>query len=247
MQIKQVDINCDLGEGMSNDKDIFPFISSCNIACGGHFGNDFSMQQSINLAKANNVKIGAHPSYPDKENFGRESISISNKDLQFSITKQLSSFVRVLKNEKEKLHHIKPHGALYNDIAKDYRLANVFLKSIQNYKSSSYLYVPYASIISKLAIEQGYKIKHEVFIDRAYNTDYSLVSRKLPKAILESEEEVFKQVLSIAKKNKIVTVSGLELTLETDTFCLHGDNANALKILEYLSKELPKHNIMIQR
>lgn len=247
MEVISLDLNCDVGEGTPGESALFPYISSCNIACGGHYGDTVSMQEAIVLAKVNAVKIGVHPSYPDKVNFGRKSISISDSDLLTSIVDQIANFESILAKESAKLHHIKPHGALYNDLAKNRHLAEVFLKSIRKYKTTSYLYVPYASVISKLAIDQGFKIKLEAFIDRNYNTDYGLVSRKMANAIKDSKDEILKHILRIVKKNMIITVMGSELKVRADTFCLHGDNPNALEILKYLSNELPKHNITIQR
>mgnify|MGYP001628281198 CR=1 FL=1 len=122
MQYK-VDINCDVGEGVGNEADIFPYISSCNIACGGHAGDTETMYRVVSLAKQHRLKVGAHPSYPDKTNFGREVMDISNKDLVQSIQKQLSDFDAVLQQEEVTLHHIKAHGALYNQTAKDKELA----------------------------------------------------------------------------------------------------------------------------
>lgn len=247
MRPLKIDLNCDVGEGTLWESDFFPYISSCNIACGGHYGDNRTMKSTIALAKKNNVKIGAHPSYPDRENFGRISISISDENFSQSMISQMDNFEAIMAKEQARLHHIKPHGALYNDIAKDEYLARVFLKSIYKYKTTTYLYVPYASVISKLAIDQGFKIKYEVFIDRNYNSDYSLVSRKMPNAIKDSKVEILKHILRIMNKRTIKTVMGSELSVRADTFCLHGDNPNAMEVLKYLSRELPKHNITIQK
>ena len=136
---------------------------------------------------------------------------------------------------------------MYNNVAKDFRLAEVFLHSIEKYKNEAYLYVPYASVISKLAVDQGFNIKNEVFADRNYNDDYSLVSRKLPNAVISSKEKVVAHVLKMVNENKIIVESGTELPVIAETLCLHGDNPNALEIIKYLNIELPKHNITIQK
>lgn len=155
MEHKFVNINCDMGEGIGDDAGLMPFISSCSIACGGHAGNTNSMRKTVVLAKGYNVKVGAHPSYPDRENFGRISMAIPDNDLIETIQEQIESLVSVLKREKMELHHIKPHGALYNDIAKDGHLASVFLKALNKYGSRTCLYVPYASLIAEKALKIG--------------------------------------------------------------------------------------------
>jgi len=128
----KIDINCDVGEGVGNEADIFPFISSCNIACGGHAGDQETMLKVAYLAKKHNLKVGSHPSYPDKANFGREVMDISDQNLIQSIRKQLADFDEVLKQEQISLHHIKAHGALYNQTAKDEELAKAYLDAIDD-------------------------------------------------------------------------------------------------------------------
>ncbi len=241
----KIDINCDVGEGVGNEAALLPLISSCNIACGGHAGTVESMTNVALLAKENNVKIGAHPSYPDKANFGRQSMNIELLALKESLRDQLKVFSSILYENRLKLNHIKPHGALYNDLATNDDLAVFFLETIKAYKKEVFLYVPYASQIASKAIEQNFKIKYEAFGDRKYNSDLTLVSRKLPRAVIKSPEEVLQQLLSIIQKNEVEPLGGPVVSLSADTFCIHGDTSNALQILAYLSKELPNHNIEI--
>ena len=243
----EIDINCDVGEGVGNESLILPLISSCNIACGGHAGNSASMRKVIKLALKHNVKIGAHPSYPDQENFGRLSIEISSKDLIKSIREQLKNFAILCNSEKAILHHIKPHGALYNDIAKDKKLARVFLTAILPYKSYIKLYVPFNSVIAEEAKKQGFSILKEVFLDRNYHQDLSLVSRKEPNAILEKPEEVLQHVTQMVKNKQVKTIDNKLISIAADTYCIHGDTSSAYKILTYLHIELPKLNIAIKK
>ncbi|MFS4491697.1 5-oxoprolinase subunit PxpA [Maribacter sp. 2308TA10-17] len=247
MKAYTIDINCDVGEGIGNEAELLPMISSCNIACGGHAGDVNTMTKVVRLAKENQVKVGAHPSYPDPENFGRISMDISSDVLITSIQNQMESFTSILKKEKVKMHHIKPHGALYNDIAKDASLAKIFLKSILNFKDIIFLYVPFNSVIENEALKQNFKIKNEAFGDRNYNEDLSLVSRKLPNAVLEKPEEVLPHLLSMVKEEQLKASDGSIIKVKADTYCIHGDTPSALQILTYLSKELPKHNIAIAR
>lgn len=242
-----IDINCDLGEGIGNETQLMPFISSCNIACGGHAGDKDIMNDVVNLAKENKVKIGAHPSYPDKENFGRLTMDLSKNKFKLIIQTQIANLVSFCESQNVKLHHIKPHGALYNDLAKDENLASLFLETIEKYKSSCFLYVPYASVLEKLALDQNFKIKREAFGDRSYNSDLSLVSRKLPNAVITEPVKILKQVIDIAKHNYVETVSHDKKSIKADTFCIHGDTPSALQILMYLSNELPNHNIFLDK
>ncbi len=242
-----IDINCDVGEGIGNETQILPFISSCNIACGGHAGNTQSMQEVVRIAKLYTIKLGAHPSYPDPINFGRVSMQIEDDILLQSIQEQIARLISVLDAEGVPLHHIKPHGALYNNVAKDVALASIFLKAIAPYKRNAYIYTPYNSVIEKIALNQGYLVKREAFADRSYNSDLSLVSRRLPKALIEKPKEVLEHLVKIARDQEVVTVTGESISILADTYCVHGDTPSALEILMYLSKELPKHQIQIKK
>ncbi len=243
--VYDIDLNCDLGEGLGNDHELLPFISSCSIACGGHAGDESSMREVIQLALRNKVLIGAHPSYPDKENFGRFSMDISGEELTTSIQKQLSRLTAIIKKENAVLHHIKPHGALYNDLAKDELLSRTFLNAIRDYKTTTALYVPYNSIIEQLALADGFSIKQEAFADRNYNNRGLLVPRKFPNAVITEPKKVLEQLENVVKGEKVISVEGLEIPIKAQTICLHGDTPNALEILMYLSEKLPQINIQI--
>ena len=247
MKVYNIDINCDVGEGIGNEAELLPLISSCNIACGGHAGDIETITKVVRLAKENKVKIGAHPSYPDTKNFGRVSMDIPSDVLIKSIQQQMEDFTSVLKKENVGMHHIKPHGALYNDVAKDAGLAKVFLKSIEIYKDNIFLYVPYNSMIEFEGLKQNFKIKNEAFGDRNYNKDLSLMSRKFPKSVIEKPEEVLAHLVSIVKEKQLIAHDGSVVKLKASTYCIHGDTPSALQILTYLTKELPQHNIFIKR
>ncbi|MBO0323083.1 5-oxoprolinase subunit PxpA [Muricauda sp. CAU 1633] len=240
-----IDINCDVGEGVGNEAEIFPFISSCNIACGGHAGDVETMTQIVQLAQQHDVKIGAHPSYPDRVNFGRQVMDISKKELQKSIQKQLEDFDTILAEEQVKLHHIKAHGALYNQTAKDKDLAKTYLEAIQKYKTRTLLYIPYGSAIAEIALRQGFTIWYEAFGDRNYNSDLSLVNRKQDDALIEEPEQVLRHILPIIKEGHVKAVSGEFVKIEAKTLCIHGDTPSALEILMYLSQELSKHEVQL--
>lgn len=231
---KQIDINCDVGEGIDNEHLLMPYISSCNIACGAHAGDLQTIDKVIGLAKKHQVKIGAHPSFPDKENFGRKIMNISNSALQKSVETQIQLVIQRAALQKIKIHHIKPHGALYNLAAKDSTIATIVLNAIENVIKEVSLYAPYNSVIAKEAEKRNMKVKYEAFIDRSYNEDASLVSRTLPNAIIEDKEVAFQQLVKIFKEEKVSTVQGKEILLKATTFCVHGDHKEAVGLLKYL-------------
>jgi len=236
-----ININCDLGEGLNNEDVIMPLIKSCNIACGGHSGNIDSMQRCVELSIINNVEIGAHPSYPDKENFGRIHLDIPALALKQSIVNQIESLISICKSHNTDLTHIKAHGALYNEMIKDSNLSNIYLDIIDIYKDKYYLYIPYKSEIEKTAVDRGFKIKYEVFGDRNYNDDLTLVSRKEEEALITIPEKVIKHISEIYYNNCVVSVNGNKHDVKADTYCIHSDTQNAEHILksikEYFSNE----------
>jgi UPF0271 protein len=238
-------INCDVGEGVANEYLLMPYLSSCNIACGGHFGDVKTMDSTIAIAIENKVLIGAHPSFPDKENFGRIVMSMTPEALQKSIESQLALFESRLDLVGAKMNHIKPHGALYNLIAVDVSIAKIFLKAIDKYAKSVFLYVPFNSVIARLAIEKNIKVVYEVFADRNYNADLSLVSRKQENALITDSVAVFKHAVHMYRHQEVITVSGKKKAIIAETFCVHGDQINTLSILAYLSEQLKKEGIAI--
>lgn len=241
----KIDINCDLGEGLPNDADLMKHISSCNIACGGHAGTIETIDTTIALAVKNDVKIGAHPSFPDKENFGRKLLQISLDELQKSIENQLNLFIERLELQNATIHHIKAHGALYNASVKDKNIAEVIVKSVKSIEKKVVLYVPFNSEIEKVAQKNNIEIKYEAFIDRNYNDDCSLVSRGQKNAVITCEKEAFKHLSVMVNDKKVCTVSQKNISIKADTFCIHGDNKNAITLLQYIKKECSKNGITI--
>lgn len=238
--MKQLQINCDVGEGIDNEMYLMPYIQLCNIACGGHAGDEKSMKKVVDLAIKNNVKIGAHPSYPDKENFGRKSIEIDFLILKKSILNQINSLNKIVISSNSALYHIKPHGALYNDIAKNKTLALLFLEAILPFKFKCKLLVPYNSEIEKHALEQGFSILYEAFADRNYNNDLSLVSRNEKNAVLTNFKEISNHVSEIVNHQKVKTISGEKVSIKADTFCVHSDTKNAITIVKNLYENFSK-------
>ncbi|MEH6681206.1 MAG: 5-oxoprolinase subunit PxpA [Sediminicola sp.] len=242
-----IDINCDVGEGLGNEKELFPHISSCNIACGGHAGDVGTMGEVALLALSHHVRIGAHPSYPDRENFGRTSMDLSPLELRRTLGQQIDSLIGVLERAGATLDHIKPHGALYNDVAKDISKAKAFLKAVSPYRESVFLYLPYGSVVASEARFQGFKVQLEAFADRNYLSDLSLVSRKRSNAVIEEPKEVLAHLIRMVKNGVVRTLDGTETKILAHTYCIHGDTPTVLQILMYLSKELRNHLIFLKK
>ena len=241
-----IDINADIGEGIGNEVDLMPLLSSCNIACGGHAGDLETMKMCVELAKQYRVKIGAHPSFPDTKNFGREIMSMSCSALYQTIKNQIKALMTVVRDQHAALHHVKPHGALYNLAAKDKKTAEVIVEVMKSIHLPLKLYVPYGSIISGIAVKEGIPITYEVFADRNYNDDLSLVSRTKENAIIKNVDVMTSHIQNIILHKKVKAVSGVEVPLEAETICVHGDNPEAISLVKKLRQNLIDLGVKIQ-
>ena len=232
-----LNINCDLGEGLNNEHIIMPLIDSCNIACGGHAGDSGSMIECVEISIKNNVKIGAHPSYPDKINFGRKKIDISPSELSYSIISQIESLETIADSYGLELNHIKAHGALYNQMIIDAELSNFYLDTIKDFKNKCSLYIPYKSEIEKIALKKGFSIIYEVFGDRNYNDDLSLVSRNNENALITNPESVVNHIKTIKETETVKTINGNYKKIKFETICIHSDTNNSIEILKKINQE----------
>ncbi|MFT7033872.1 MAG: UPF0271 protein [Cyclobacteriaceae bacterium] len=241
-----IDINCDLGEGIGNDGAIMPYISSCNIACGIHAGDSGTMSKTIALAKKHGVKIGAHPSYPDRVNFGRKVLGISSGELIKSIEDQVMSLKTLLTKSDSNLNHIKPHGALYNEAAINKKVAKSVISAVKSFGQEIQLFVPYKSVIAELAKSEGVQIKYEGFADRAYQDDLQLVSRTQAGAVLHEPEKIYRHVSKMINEQQVDTISGNLQQIIVDTICVHGDNPEAVEIVKFLFEKLKTEGIQVK-
>lgn len=241
-----IDINCDLGEGVGNEAQLMPLLSSCNIACGAHAGNENIMRETAKLAIENKTRIGAHPSFPDRENFGRTEMSMEKRELAKIVKQQIERLVTILKDYDGTLHHIKPHGALYNMASVNREIASAILDGMEAHKEA-FLYAPCQSMLASLAEERSFCVKFEAFADRNYNDDLTLVSRTLPNATLHSPDEIFEHVFRMIRDQQVKTVTGNLKSIKADTICVHGDNPNAVEIVSFLSRKLKEHSISIEK
>jgi UPF0271 protein len=245
MQKYVVDINVDVGEGVGNESQLVPHVSSCNIACGGHAGNSRTMRKVVKLASQNRVKIGAHPSFPDIENFGRKPMDMPCVVLFTSLKGQITDLMAIIEQEKALLHHVKPHGALYNMAVTNPKIATTIIEVMKSIALPIKLYVPYNSVIERLALQNNIPITYEAFADRNYNDDLTLVSRREPDALIHDYDAMFEHVYRMISKQKVKTVSGIEVAIKAETFCLHGDNLHAVGLLKKLRINLESKGINI--
>lgn len=245
-----IDINCDLGEGdslLDCDKDalLMPFISSCNIACGGHAGNIDTIRQLLRNAKQHQLKIGAHPGYADKHNFGRKHLTITFSELKASLQQQLKRLLKIAQHENACVHHIKLHGALYNDVEKQPQLASklaVFFK--QEYPQLKILGLA-GGKLAKACREQGIEFIDEGFMDRRYLSDGTLAPRNQPDAIIKNRQQSIKQAIALARKQPLISSDGKKIIPEVSSICLHGDNPEALDIARQLNERLKLSGICL--
>ena len=243
--MEYIDINCDLGEGGEYDKDLMPLISSCNIACGGHYGNKESVHKAVSLAKKHKVHIGAHPSYPDQTNFGRTSVALPREELKTSLHQQIDLVEMTCQDLKGDLHHIKPHGALYNDMRKNQAIADLMLEVVEERNQNIILFVPPKLEFSS-EIPNSITLWTEGFADRAYNSDLSLVSRVEKDAVLSDPIQISNRVLKMVEDQKVRTISGETISQKFNTICVHSDTQNSVQILKSLKNHLVQHGIKVK-
>lgn len=238
------DINCDMGEGIGNEVLLMPFINSANIACGYHAGDEATMRSTVRLCLEYQVHIGAHPSFYDRENFGRTAIQLPVNEIYELVMVQLNILQKIVREEGASLHHVKPHGALYNMAAKDRDIAKAIAAAVKDFNASLVYYGASGSVMIEEAAEQGLAVANEVFADRTYQADGSLTDRSHPRAVLLKVDDVIEQVTKLAKENKVITAAGDELFLKADTICLHGDGLHAPEFAKAIKDALSKDQII---
>ena len=227
-----------MGEGIGNEELLMPFINSANIACGYHAGDETTMQQVIELCLKHNVNIGAHPSFLDRENFGRTEIQLSFSAIYELVKDQLTLINKIALHCAGKLHHVKPHGALYNMAAKDATLAKTIAQAVKDFDASLIYYGLSGSVMITEATHLGLQTANEVFADRTYQTDGTLTPRSFSNALLSNVDDAVKQVIKFIKENKVVTVTGEEIIVQADTICIHGDGQHAVDFAKAIYYQL---------
>ena len=234
MNYLPVDINCDLGEGMGVEEKIMPLIGSANIACGGHAGDKASIEKCLQLAQQYQVNIGLHPSYPDRENFGRKIMKIESEALKAALRKQIDFFLEIATAMNVTVHHLKLHGALYNEAAKNPETANTIVELMLEYEAPWKLFCPPNCVLEKKAAAKKIDTWAEAFLDRRYSADGSLVSRKHPEAIINDKATLLKQFRNLLFGKEVLSVANTWIPMAAQTFCIHGDHPKAQQFLQFL-------------
>lgn len=245
---KAIDINCDMGESygrfqVGNDRELLPYVTSCNIACGFHGGDPLTMEQAIALAIHHNVKIGAHPSYPDLMGFGRRKMDISYPILKAYIKYQVGALCKMVEAANYNLTHVKPHGALYNTAAQDQQTAMAIIDGVKEIDPNLYIMGLAGSNFEKLAREQNVKFIAEAFADRRYTDKGTLQNREHENAVIYEPGEAALQVLNIVTTSTVKTISESSIDIKAQSLCIHGDNPNAVDILKSISLILDANDI----
>ena len=241
----RIDFNCDLGEGCGDDAAIMPWISSANIACGAHAGDDVTIRETLRLCRAHGVIAGAHPGYADREHFGRRELALPHAELVALVRDQIALMDRLAREQGTTLRHVKPHGALYNQSAREPDIASAIAEAVREYDPSLVLIGMSGTVSIDAAQAAGLRTAHEVFAERGYGPDGRLLPRDSPGAVLESDAATV-QSLGFAQRNAITLHDGRTLHLQADTLCLHGDRADAADFSRTLHTALTAAGVRIQ-
>ena len=228
-----LNFNADVGEEIGNEVELLPYLQWCNIACGAHAGNNEEIERIIQLAAEQGVKIGAHPSFDDRENFGRKVHSLSEKALIELVSKQVELVYTIALKHQQQLTHVKPHGALYHEACNKPQVAIAIIKAIQSISPHLAVVGLPNSSLELCAKELNCVFLKEGFADRRYNNDGSLVARTHNNALITQKEEVLAQVQSMFNNHSVKTIEGTLIPLEIDTICFHGDTKGAAELLRY--------------
>lgn len=246
-----IDINCDLGEGETladceKDAMLMPYISSCNIACGGHAGNELTIATSLSNAAKHQLNLGAHPGYPDKANFGRFSLSISADKLAQSLKKQMDLISTIATRQQVRLNHIKFHGALYNDIETNSQLADELAAFCKKHYPSMKILGLANGNLNEACRNLDIKFISEGFMDRAYLSNGRLTPRSTKDSVLENKSAVVEQALSLAVNQTVKTIDQKTIDAKVESICLHGDNPNALAIAKSVYRAMSESGVQVK-
>jgi UPF0271 protein len=248
---RQIDLNSDLGESFGAyqigfDVDLFPLLSSANVACGFHGGEPRVMERTVREASAQNVAIGAHPGYPDRVGFGRRPLSATADEVRTDVLYQLGALDAFCHAAGVPLHHVKAHGALYNQATTDETVARAIAEAVAAFNPNLFLYAMPGSALEAAGKAVGLPTIREAFADRAYNADGTLVSRRLPGAMITNPQEAAARMVRLVTEGKLKTIDGQDIALEADSICTHSDTPTALDIVRAMSESFAKAGITVK-
>jgi UPF0271 protein len=241
-----VDLNADLGEGAGHDEELLELVTSASIATGFHAGDADTMRAAVSAAQARHVSIGAHPSLFDRENFGRKELAVTPDEVFDAVVYQLGVFQAITESSNAHLHHVKPHGALYNMAVRDEGLADAIARAAQVVDSHLILFAPNNSALARAGESHGLNIAREVFADRNYLSDGLLVPRTRSDALLHDPEAAATRVVRMLREGKVRSVDGIDVDVRAETICLHGDNPGAVSFARALRSGLKQAGITIR-
>lgn len=246
-----IDLNCDMGESfgawqMGNDAELMNYVSSINVACGFHAGDAQTMRETVQIALGKGVAIGAHPSFPDLQGFGRRTMLLSPQEIFDIVLYQVSALKGICEAFGAKLHHVKPHGALYNSAAKDKKSAEAIAEAVKKIDKNLIFYGLSGSYLISEAEKIGLKTAGEVFADRTYQTDGSLTPRTEPNALIDSTEKSIEQVLQMLLDKKVTATNGQKISIVAETICIHGDGQHAVEFAKTINERLREKDIKIE-
>lgn len=245
----KIDLNSDLGESFGNyklamDKEIIPLITSANIACGFHASDPVVMNSAVIMARDAGTAVGAHPGYPDLMGFGRRNMVISAEEARTYTLYQLGALDAFLRANGGVMQHVKPHGAMYNMAARDYKLAYAICEAVKYFNSDLIVLALFGGELEKASRDIGLRTASEFFADRAYNTDGTLVSRTLPGSMITDEEEAIERSIRMIREHKVKAIEGTDITVECNSICVHGDNEKALAFVNKIRSALLSEGIV---
>ena len=247
---RKIDLNSDLGESFGRyklgmDEEVMKYITSANVACGFHAGDPVVMRRTVRIAKENNVRVGAHPGYPDLMGFGRRYMKLSRDEARNYVLYQIGALYAFLKAEGMSMQHVKPHGALYNALVSDEELAYGVIEGVLDFDKNLIFVALAGSKVVEIAEGIGLKVAREAFADRAYRKDGTLVPRSVPGAVIHDREEVVGRVINIVEEERVRTIDGEWIEIHADTICVHGDNPEAVELVKYIRKRLEEEGIEV--
>lgn len=241
----RIDLNSDLGEGAGTDEQLLPLISSANIACGGHAGDKVSMAKTVRLAVEYGVGVGAHPSFPDREGFGRRAIRMSPEELRDTLTSQMDALQAVVDRFGVNVEHVKVHGALYNLAAADPNLAALIGETVRAINPGVIVVALAGSVMADILERIGVRVAREAFIDRGYAADGTLISRDHAHAIVTEPHEAAFRAVRLARDGLVAAEDGTEIGVQPDTLCIHGDNPSAVLLARAVRRALDEAEITV--
>jgi UPF0271 protein len=246
----RIDLNADVGEaateaGLQAELSLIPHLTSVNVACGGHAGDRETMARTVRAASAHGVSVGAHPAYIDRESFGRRALSLPHDVVRAMVADQVSTLIAVARAQRVLVTHVKPHGALYNQAARDLELASAVAEAVRENSTELWFVGLAGSALLEAGRQAGLQVVAEAFVDRAYEPDGSLVPRVQPGAVRDQPEAAARQALMIARDHHVIAIDGSRIAIEAGTLCVHGDTAGALAIAEGVRRTLEAAGVRV--